>query len=112
MLVKDPPVEIVDNFWMLGANAYPLYLYKGQVAGTLFEGGIGAIGPVLQKQLESLGVDPGFVRQAVVTQAHPDHVMALPLFQQIFTDLTVCASRPRPFPSKRPCRSSRKWTTC
>ena len=34
MLIKDPPVEITDNLLMLGTNAYPLYLYKGQQAGV------------------------------------------------------------------------------
>jgi glyoxylase-like metal-dependent hydrolase (beta-lactamase superfamily II) len=92
MLVQDPPVEIVDDFWMLGAKGYPFYLYRGKAGGTLFEAGIGAIGPVLQQQLESLDIAPDSVRQVVVTHAHPDHVMALPYFRQIFPNMTVCAS--------------------
>ena len=46
MLVKDPPVEISDGLWMLGANEYPVYLLRGRQEAAIFEGGIGPIGPV------------------------------------------------------------------
>lgn len=92
MLVKDPPAPIAGNLWMLGAAAYPVYLYRGQRCGTLFEGGIGAVGAVLRDQLPALGISGDFVRQVVVTHAHPDHVMAVPLFRGLFPGLSVLAS--------------------
>lgn len=94
MLVKDPPVEIADNLWMLGTNAYPLFLFKGAQRGTIFEGGTGPMGPVLREQLGELGINSGFVTQVVVTHAHPDHVMAVPMMQQMFPGVAVLASEP------------------
>ena len=92
MLVQNPPVEVTPNLWMLGTNAYPLYLFRGQQEGAIFEGGVGAMGKVLREQLEALGIGPDYVKQIVVTHAHPDHVMAVPFFRQVFPQATVAAS--------------------
>ncbi len=79
MLIQKPPVEVAGHLWMLGTTAYPLYLVRGRSEGAIIEGGISALGPLLRRQLAELGIGPEFVRQAVVTHAHPDHVMAVPL---------------------------------
>jgi glyoxylase-like metal-dependent hydrolase (beta-lactamase superfamily II) len=92
VLIENPPVEIADRLWMLGSTAYPLYLVKGRAAGAIIEGGISALGPLLFQQLEALGVDAGFVRQLVITHAHPDHVMAVGLLRERFPGLEVIAS--------------------
>ena len=94
MLISQPPVEITDSVVMLGTSQYPLYLVKGQGEGAIFEGGVGAMGPVLQQQIDRLGIDPDFVKQIIVTHAHPDHVMAVPMFRKIFAAATVSASKP------------------
>ena len=92
MLMKDPPVELTGDLWMLGTNEYPLFLARGDGDGTLFEGGTGAMGSVVRRQLEELGVGPGSVSQVVVTHAHPDHVMAVPILRQMFPHAAVLAS--------------------
>jgi glyoxylase-like metal-dependent hydrolase (beta-lactamase superfamily II) len=92
MLIQGPPVEILDRFWMLGSDPYPLYLFRGSTSGTLFEGGTGAMGPVLRGQLESLALGSDYVRQAVITHAHPDHVMAIPLYREMFPSVSFIAS--------------------
>ena len=92
MLIQNPPVQITDELWMLGTNAYPLFLYRGAQGATIFEGGVGAMGPLLLEQLDKLGVARDSVQQVVVTHAHPDHVMAVPLFRQAFPGITVLAS--------------------
>jgi len=92
MLVKDPPVAITGKLWMLGTNAYPLFLVMGEQEGTIFEGGVGAMGPLLLEQMKRLGIPTGSVKQVVVTHAHPDHVMAVPLFRQAFPGIRVVAS--------------------
>ena len=92
MLIKDPPVELTGGLWMLGTNEYPLFLARGAGECTIFEGGTGAMGPVLSRQLAELGVAPETVRQVVVTHAHPDHVMAVPMFRRAFAGITVLAS--------------------
>ena len=92
MLIQNPPVSITDNLWMLGTNRYPLYLFGGQSEGAIFEGGTGAMGPVLREQLDELGIAADFVKQVIVTHAHPDHVMAVPLFREIFPEVAVLGS--------------------
>ncbi len=96
MLLKDPPVQITDRLWMLGTNAFPLYLYQGDenLGYTIFEGVVSAMGPVLDQQLNSLGVTHDQVRRVIVTHAHPDHVMAIPVFRQMFPEVSVIASEP------------------
>jgi glyoxylase-like metal-dependent hydrolase (beta-lactamase superfamily II) len=93
MLTQDPPVEIVEDFWMLGSLPYPLFLYRGSPSGTIFEGATGAMGPLLRDQIEELGIASAAVGQLVVTHAHPDHVMAVPLLKQMFPGVEVLASK-------------------
>ncbi len=92
MQIKNPPVEIVDQFWMLGTNEYPFFLFRGAGQGTLFEGGIGPTGPVLRAQLDQLNIDTALLKQLVITHAHPDHVMAVPLVREICPEIQVLAS--------------------
>jgi len=92
VLIKDPPVEIADGLWMLGANEYPVYLLRGEQEAAVIEGGIGPIGLLVREQLETLSVDPATVKQLVILHAHPDHVMAVPAFREMFPDVAVTAS--------------------
>jgi glyoxylase-like metal-dependent hydrolase (beta-lactamase superfamily II) len=93
MLIHNPPQQITENLWMLGTNEYPLYLYCGESEGAIFEGGTGAMGPVLRGQLEGLSVAADFVKQVIVTHGHPDHVMAVPMFRELFPGVAVLASQ-------------------
>ena len=93
MFVKDPPVELTDSIVMLGTNEYPMYLVKGDDQSILFEGGIGAMGPLVKEQIDGLGIDAGSVAKIVVPHAHPDHVMAVPMLREIFPNASVCASK-------------------
>jgi len=92
MLMSNPPVEIAERLWMLGTAAYPLYLFKGESEGAIFEGGTGSMGPLVRQQARQLGIGDDFVKQVVITHAHPDHVMAVPLLREIFPAVTVLAS--------------------
>lgn len=92
MLMTRPPVEVAPNLLMLGTAPYPLYLYRGGREGTIFEGGVGAMGPLVLEQMAGLGIGRDCVRQVVVTHAHPDHVMAVPLFREAFPGVVVLAS--------------------
>lgn len=92
MLIQNPPVEVGGDVWMLGTTAYPVYLVRGQREAAVIEGGISAVGPIVCRQLAALGIAPESVRKAVVTHAHPDHVMAIPQLREAFPDITVVAS--------------------
>jgi glyoxylase-like metal-dependent hydrolase (beta-lactamase superfamily II) len=87
-------VEISDSWWMLGTNPYPLYLFRGRQGGTMIEGGTGAMGPVLREQLERLSIRGDVVKQVLITHAHADHVLAVPLFRELFSGVQVVASAP------------------
>lgn len=93
MLIQNPPAEIGGSMWMLGTTAYPLYLVRGRGAGAIVEGGIGALGSLLCAQLTQLGLGEDYIRQAVITHAHPDHVMAIPLLREMFPGISVVASQ-------------------
>ena len=92
MLIKDPPLEIADGLLMLGTNEYPVYLVRSRDEGAIFEGGVGAVGPVVAEQIAELGIAADVVKQIIITHAHPDHVMAVPAFRAMFAGATVCAS--------------------
>lgn len=94
MLIQEPPVEIAPGIWMLGTTAYPVYLVRGQQEALLIEGGISAIASILGRQFKDLQVGPDVLRQAVVTHAHPDHVMAIPRLRTAFPGIRVLASAP------------------
>lgn len=93
MLIQDPPAELADNLRMLGTTEYPIYLYQGRSEGLIFEGGTGAMGPVLEEQLAGMGVGADVVKQVVVTHGHPDHVMAVPMLREMFPAVKVLASQ-------------------
>ncbi|MCX7825032.1 MAG: MBL fold metallo-hydrolase [Verrucomicrobiae bacterium] len=92
MTITQPPVALADGLLMLGTSAYPLYLIRSGNEALLFEGGVGACGPVLEEQLAQLGIARDTVRQVVVTHGHPDHVMAVPAFRRMFPGVKVLAS--------------------
>ena len=92
MLVTGPPREIVDGLTMLGTDEYPIYLFRDGDQAVIFEGGTGAMGPLLKEQVTDLDLDPAMVKQAIITHAHPDHVMAVPMFRELFPEVSVAAS--------------------
>lgn len=92
MLFQNPPIEIVPQLWMLGTTAYPIYLIRGKTEGALVEGGISALEPILKRQLAGLSLPSDFIRQIVLTHAHPDHVMAVETFRRWFPAAKVIGS--------------------
>ena len=92
MHITDPPAELSPELTMLGTSEYPIYLYRGDAESAIFEGGVAAMGPVLRQQIEEAGMDAAAVRQLVVTHGHPDHVMAVPMFRELFPNVSVSAS--------------------
>jgi len=92
MMIQNPPAEISPDVLMLGTSPYPVYLLKGDGAGVLVEGTIGAMGPLVAEQLGASGIALDYISHVLVTHAHPDHVMALPLFRKIFPKATFVAS--------------------
>ncbi|MFC1780783.1 MBL fold metallo-hydrolase [Planctomycetota bacterium] len=93
MLIKNPPVKVAEGVWMLGTNEYPVLLVIDNNEGAIFEGGVGATGSIVKEQLADMGIAADLVKQVIITHAHPDHVMAVPAFRAMFSDVKVCASK-------------------
>ena len=93
MLIKQTPIEVAEGFWMLGTSEYPVFLFRDGDEGAIFEGGVGADAAVVAEQLAQLGISTDIVKQVFITHAHPDHVMAIPAFRDMFPNLRVCASQ-------------------
>ncbi len=92
MWIKQPPVQLVDDLWMLGTHEYPLYLAGGGSERVLFEGGTGPMGALVCEQLEELAIPLESIRRLVIPHAHPDHVMAVPVLRRRIAGLQVLAS--------------------
>ncbi len=92
MKITIPPVSITDELWMLGTTQYPLFLFRNGDESLIFEGGTGAMGPMLEEQMQTVGIEVGSVKQLVVTHGHPDHVMAIPGLRGLFPGVKVLAS--------------------
>jgi glyoxylase-like metal-dependent hydrolase (beta-lactamase superfamily II) len=92
MLIQDPPVKVVDDLFMLGTSAYPIYLLRGDGEAALVEGGVGPMAPLVVEQMDRLGIGRDLVKQLLVTHAHPDHVMAVPRLRALFPGIRVVAS--------------------
>lgn len=92
MFLKNPPVEIAKNFWMLGTIEYPVFCFQDAGECVIFEAGVSAVAAVIARQIAALGIAPEAVKQVVITHAHPDHVMGVPVFRKLFPNVTVLAS--------------------
>ncbi|MCX7886053.1 MAG: MBL fold metallo-hydrolase [Verrucomicrobiae bacterium] len=92
MLVRNPPAKILDGFWMLGTAEYPVFCFCGDGGCTIFEAAISAVVPVIARQLAELGFATQGVQRLVITHAHPDHVMGVPVFRKLFPSVSVLAS--------------------
>jgi 2-aminobenzoylacetyl-CoA thioesterase len=93
MDITNTPVAINENVLMLGTIDYPIYVVRDGGEAAVFEGGVGACGPVLEGQLAQFGVARDSVKQIIVTHGHPDHVMAVPAFRKMFPGAQVLASQ-------------------
>jgi glyoxylase-like metal-dependent hydrolase (beta-lactamase superfamily II) len=86
MFIKNPPAKIGDDFWMLGTFEYPVFCFQD----IMFETAISSVVPVIARQMTAHGIAP--IKQLVITHAHPDHVMGVPVFRKLFPGITVSAS--------------------
>jgi 2-aminobenzoylacetyl-CoA thioesterase len=92
MLVTSSPAFITDNLLLLGPIQYPIYLVQSAAEALVFEGGVGACGPVVAEHLSRFKVSTDRVTQIVVPHGHPDHVMSVPAFRRLFPRAKVLAS--------------------
>ncbi len=84
------PWEISERLHVLGIDAFPLYLVRGERGAALIETGISATVGEAMDQLEGLGVKPDFV---VVTHPHGDHLTGLDRIRGRFPAIRVIAGK-------------------
>jgi 2-aminobenzoylacetyl-CoA thioesterase len=92
MLFTSSPAVITENLLVLGPMEYPIFLVRSANEALVFEGGVGACGPVVEEQLARFDVPRDSVKQIVVTHGHPDHVISVPMFRRLFPQAKVLAS--------------------
>ena len=92
MFIKNPPAEITKDFWMLGTPEYPVFCFRDAGECVIFEAAVSPVVPVIARQMAALGIAQDSVKQVVITHAHPDHVMGVPVFRKLFPGITVLAS--------------------
>jgi glyoxylase-like metal-dependent hydrolase (beta-lactamase superfamily II) len=88
---KHEPIEITAHFFQLGTPAFPAYLSMGE-QGMIIEGGTGPTYTIMVDQIESLGIDPQYIKYIVLTHTHPDHIGAVPHLQRAWPHIKLLAS--------------------
>ncbi len=82
------PREISRRLHVLGNDAFPLYLIRGERGSALIEAGVSATAGEAMDQLGALGVEPDFV---VITHPHVDHLTGLERIRRRFPAIRVVA---------------------
>ncbi len=90
-LKKHEPIELTPHFFQLGTPDFPSYLSMGK-DGLLIEGGTGATFSIMVNQIKILGINPETIKYIALTHTHPDHIGAVPHFQQHWSHIKLLAS--------------------
>ena len=85
------PIAITRKFYRLGTQSYPVYLSVGDAA-MIIEGGIGAIFPLVEEQINELGISPRRIHYIALTHTHSDHIGAIPYLKKLWPHIKVVAS--------------------
>ena len=92
MVIKDKPVTITGKLYRLGTVSYPVYLSLGEDA-MIVEGGIGAIVPLIVKQLKELKVAPERIKYIALTHTYSDHIGAVPYLKNMWPHIKTVAGK-------------------
>jgi glyoxylase-like metal-dependent hydrolase (beta-lactamase superfamily II) len=82
------PHELSGRVHVLGNDAFPTYLVRGDRSSALIEAGISATAGEAMDQLGRLGVEPDFM---VITHPHGDHLTGLDTIRKRFPAIRVIA---------------------
>jgi glyoxylase-like metal-dependent hydrolase (beta-lactamase superfamily II) len=85
------PIELTSGFYQLGTPDFPSYLSLGK-DGLLIEGGTGATFSIMVEQISRLGIDPARIKYIALTHTHPDHIGAVPHFQNHWPHIKLLSS--------------------
>ena len=85
------PGRIIDGLDFLGTYESCLYLLRGEQA-MVIGGGMSWIVPSLERQFETMGLEPEKVRYVVILHSHFDHCGAVPYLKMRFPHIEVIAS--------------------
>jgi glyoxylase-like metal-dependent hydrolase (beta-lactamase superfamily II) len=88
---RHEPIELTAHFFKLGTPDFPAFLSMGE-EGMIIEGGTGPTYPIMVDQIKTLGVDPQTIKYIVLTHTHPDHIGAVPHFQQAWPHIKLLVS--------------------
>jgi 2-aminobenzoylacetyl-CoA thioesterase len=86
---RHPARQLTSHLYQLGTPAFPAYLSMGGDRGIIIEGGTGATFSIMVDQIKSLGINPERITHIVLTHTHPDHIGAVPAFQQAWPHIQL-----------------------
>ncbi len=89
---RHPVLELTLHLYQLGTPAFPAYLSIGDKEGMILEGGTGPTFTIMVDQIKAIGIDPERISYIVLTHTHPDHIGAVPSFQQIWPHIKLVTS--------------------
>lgn len=89
--MKNLPLKLTDRLYVLGQDLFLTYLVLGNPC-TLLDLGVSGSVPLIEKQLQELGVKNEDIGNLIVLHAHWDHVTGLPYMQKIFPHAAVWGS--------------------
>ncbi len=84
--------RITDSIYMLGRKESNVYLLNGGDECAIIGGGMINLAPLVEKQIESLGISPETIKKIVILHSHFDHCGMVPYFKKKWEWLEVMAS--------------------
>lgn len=91
-MIIDQPGKVTETITLLGKQEYCVYLVDGGDTCAILGGGLAAIIPDIEEQLETMGVDPKRIKSLVILHSHFDHCGIVPYFKNKWPWMEIVAS--------------------
>jgi glyoxylase-like metal-dependent hydrolase (beta-lactamase superfamily II) len=90
-MLTDKPGKIAEGLYLLGKQICLMYLARGKDA-MIIGGGMNWVVPLLNEQLEELGVKAEDIKYLVIPHPHFDHCGAVPYLKRKYPRMKVLAT--------------------
>ncbi len=84
--------RITDSIYMLGRKESNVYLLDGGGEFAIIGGGMIHIAPLVEEQLQSLGISPEAIKKIIILHSHFDHCGMVPYLKRKWKWMEVMAS--------------------
>jgi 2-aminobenzoylacetyl-CoA thioesterase len=90
-MLIDKPGKITEGLYLLGKQICLMYLVKGKHS-MIIGGGMNWVAPLLDEQLDEVGVKADDIKYLVVPHPHFDHCGAVPYLKRKYPNMKVLAT--------------------